>query len=120
MELNHFVDVSLDKMDDVKERSVRLAGLVTEVFEGVTQKGLGYKKYTLQDFKGSKQFGLYNEQFKNFGNLVTLGAVLYVEGMILQSKGSATARYCRKAAYEKYHLESTYRRYHRKTNHRTE
>lgn len=81
MELNHFVDVSLDKMDDVKERSIRLAGLVTEVFEGTTQKGLGYKKFTLQDFKGSKQFGLYNEQFNNFGNLVTLGAVLYVEGM---------------------------------------
>jgi len=91
MELNHFVDVSLDKMDDIKERSVRLAGLVTEVFEGTTQKGLGYKKFALQDFKGSKQFGLYNEQFKNFGNLVTLGAVLYVEGM--NSKGYNSDNY---------------------------
>jgi len=80
MELNHFIDISLDKMVDLKERSVRLAGLVTEVFEGTTQKGLGYKKFTLQDFKGSHQFGVYNEQYNNFGKLVTLGAVLYIEG----------------------------------------
>ncbi len=91
MELNHFVDVALDKMDEVKEQSVRLAGLVTEVFEGTTQKGLGYKKFTMQDFKGSKQFGVYNEQFKNFGNLVTLGAVLYIEGM--NSKGYNSDNY---------------------------
>ncbi len=81
MELAHFVDVTLDKMDDMKERAIKIAGLVTEVFEGTTQKGLGYKKFTLQDFKGSMQFGLYNEQFKNYGRLVTLGAVLFVEGM---------------------------------------
>ncbi len=80
MELAHFVDVNLDKMDDVKERAIRLAGLVTEVFEGTTQKGIGYKKFTLQDFNGTKQFGLYNEQFSNFGKIVTLGAVIFVEG----------------------------------------
>ena len=81
MELNHFVDLTLDKADEIKEATIRLAGLVTEVFEGTTQKGLGYKKFTLQDFKGSKQFSLYNEQFDNHGNIVKLGAVLYVEGM---------------------------------------
>ncbi len=91
MELNHFVDVTLDKVDDIKEANIRLAGLVTEVFEGTTQKGLGYKKFTLQDFRGSKQFSLYNEQYDNFGKLVKLGAVLFVEGM--NSKGYSSDNY---------------------------
>ena len=91
MELNHFVDVPLDKADDIKEATIRLAGLVTEVFEGTTQKGLGYKKFTLQDFRGSKQFSLYNEQFANYGNIVKLGAVLYIEGM--NSKGYSNDNY---------------------------
>ena len=91
MELNHFVDVPLDKVDDIKESNIRLAGLVTEVFEGSTQKGLGYKKFTLQDFRGSKQFSLYNEQYDNYGKIVKLGAVLYVEGM--NSKGYSSDNY---------------------------
>lgn len=81
MELNHFVDVPLDKADDVRERLMKLAGLVTEVFEGTTQKGLGYKRFTLQDFRGSMQFSLYNEQYENYGRIVKLGAVIYVEGI---------------------------------------
>ena len=81
MELNHFVDVPLDKADEVRERLMKLAGLVTEVFEGTTQKGLGYKRFTLQDFRGSMQFSLYNEQYENYGRIVKLGAVIYVEGI---------------------------------------
>ena len=37
------------------------------------------------------QFGLYNEQYNNFGKLVNMGAVLYVEG--LNSKGYKSDNY---------------------------
>jgi len=80
MELTNFVDVPLDKAEDRKETLLHLAGLVTEVFHGTNQKGIGYCKFTLQDFRGSMQFFLSNDQYKHYGKLVDMGEVLYVEG----------------------------------------
>ncbi|MFT4567427.1 MAG: DNA polymerase-3 subunit alpha [Saprospiraceae bacterium] len=80
MELTNFVDVPLDKAEERKETLLHLAGLVTEVFHGTNQKGIGYCKFTLQDFRGSMQFFLSNDQYKHYGKLVDMGEVLFVEG----------------------------------------
>ncbi len=81
MELNHFIDVSLEKAIDRKDVLLRLAGLVTDTFHGTNQKGLGYAKFTLQDYRGSMQFFISNEQYKQFGKLIHPGEVLYLEGI---------------------------------------
>ncbi len=81
MELTNFIDVPLDKAADRKETMLRLAGLVTEVFHGTNQKGVGYCKFTLQDYRGSLQFFLSNDQYKHYGKLVDIGEVLYIEGI---------------------------------------
>jgi len=81
MELDHFVDVPLDKAEDRKEVMLKLAGLVSDCFHGTNQRGLGYAKFTLQDYRGSMQFFLTNEMYKNYGKLINPGEVLYLEGI---------------------------------------
>jgi DNA polymerase-3 subunit alpha len=91
MEIQNFTTCPLDKADDHKETVIRLAGLVTEVFHGTTQKGLGYAKFSLQDYRGTMQFSLYNENYKSFKDLINLGEVLFVEG--INSKGYNSDNY---------------------------
>ncbi|MEL6389374.1 MAG: DNA polymerase III subunit alpha [Bacteroidota bacterium] len=81
MELNHFVDLPLDRAEERREVTMRLAGLVTDTYHGTTSKGLGYAKFTLQDYRGSMQFSLYNEQYNSFQALIRPGEVLFVEGI---------------------------------------
>ncbi len=80
MELDNFTTCPLDNAENFKETTLKLAGMVSEVYHGTTQKGLGYARFTLQDFKGNMQFGIYNEMYKNFGTLINMGEILYVEG----------------------------------------
>ncbi len=81
MEIQNFTTCALDVAHERRDTIIRLAGLVTEVFHGVTQKGLGYARLTLQDYKGSMSFGLYNEAYKSFKDLINMGEVLFVEGL---------------------------------------
>ena len=68
-----------------------MGGIVTEAHFGTTQKGTGYVRFTLQDFTGSFQINLYNEQFESFKHLITKGQVLYVEG--INEKGYQSDRF---------------------------
>ena len=52
--------------DQINEKLLKLGGIVTEVSFGTTQKGTGYARFTMQDFTGSFQVGLYNEKFESY------------------------------------------------------
>ncbi len=81
MELANFTTCTLDDAVYKKESTLHLGGMVTEVFHGTTQKGLGYARFTLQDFKGTMQFGVYNEQYKKYGSLISMGEILFIHGI---------------------------------------
>ncbi len=91
MELVNFTTCPLDKAEDKKDTPLKLAGMVSEVFHGTTRKGLGYARFSLQDFKGTMQFGIYNEAYKNFSSLINMGEILYLEG--IYSKGYNSDNY---------------------------
>jgi DNA polymerase-3 subunit alpha len=81
LEIVNFTNCPLSKAEDIVDRNLKLAGLVTEVFHGTTQKGTGYGRFTIQDYTGSLQIALFNEQYENWKNIIFKGNVLYVEGM---------------------------------------
>ena len=81
MELTNFTSCTLDEAVHRKDTALHIAGMVTEVYHGTSQKGLGYVRFTLQDFKGNMQFGIYNEQYKQYGSLVSMGEILFIEGI---------------------------------------
>lgn len=84
MEIRNYTNCPLEKAEEVREKQLKLAGLVTDVFHGVSQKGTGYTRFTIQDYTGALQVALYNEQYENWKNLIFKGNVLYIDGMNLK------------------------------------
>ncbi len=81
LELETFVNCPLDRVDQLKERMVNIAGMVTSVFHGVSQRGTEYGKLTIQDYTGSLDINLFGEDYQRFKTLLVQGQVLYIEGM---------------------------------------
>ncbi len=78
-------------MEQTKEVAVKLAGLVTNEIHGVSQRGTSYGRFTLQDYTGTLEFSLYNEEYQRYKDLLKTGEVLYLEGM--NQKGYSGDRY---------------------------
>ncbi len=80
LELENFTSCSLDKASVYMDRTLKLAGIVTEAFHGVNQKGLGYGRFAIQDFNGALEFRLYRDDYLKYKELLHSGQVVYVEG----------------------------------------
>ncbi len=91
IEFNLFVNCPLDSIEERKDKTVRLGGIVTDVMIGTNQKGNNYGRFTIQDFKGSFQISLFGEKYESFKHLLSVGLVLYIEGVY--AKGFTQDRY---------------------------
>ncbi|NNE26490.1 MAG: DNA polymerase III subunit alpha [Saprospiraceae bacterium] len=81
MELENYVNCSLDQAQHSNGSVVKMAGIIAKVHHGVSQKnGLGYARLTLQDYTASFELGVYNEDYERYKELLTEGQVLYVVG----------------------------------------
>jgi DNA polymerase-3 subunit alpha len=82
-EMNHLITTTLDRFDDVKEdkRKVTIAGIVGNVRRGENQRGNGYCRFDLIDYKGIENIGLFRESFNSFQHLAIDGAAIYIKGI---------------------------------------
>jgi len=80
LELNNFTSCTLDRAEQYMDRPLKIAGLVTEAFHGVNQKGVGYGRFAIQDFNGSLEFRLYRDDYLKYKELLHSGQVVYIEG----------------------------------------
>ena len=80
LEVENFTNCPLDLIEKFKDRKLRIAGIVTEAQHRVSRKGTGYGIFTLQDFRGSLQIRLFNEDYKKYKSLFEQGEALYLEG----------------------------------------
>ena len=46
-----------------------------------SKRGTNYARFTLQDYSGSYEFTLFNEQYESFKHLLVKGNVIYMEGI---------------------------------------
>ncbi|HMQ07197.1 MAG TPA: DNA polymerase III subunit alpha [Saprospiraceae bacterium] len=81
MEMKNYTNCSLVKAVDVYDVLLKVAGIVTEVFHGISQKGTGYCRFTIQDYNGALKISIFNEQYEQWKSLLFKGNVLYIEGM---------------------------------------
>jgi DNA polymerase-3 subunit alpha len=83
VELDHYVTCELSMLEEIaaKGRRVSVAGIVQGARFGANARGNGNCRFTLQDYTGSYDFGLYRETFEQFKSLVTDGQVLFIEGV---------------------------------------
>jgi len=92
MELENYVNCALSQATKMIDSEMKIAGIVTDAFHGVSQRnGLGYARITIQDYAGSFDFGVYNEDYEKYKNLLTVGQVLYVVGKHQKYRGSDRA-----------------------------
>lgn len=87
-EIENFTTNQLASLNMIKDRGVKIAGMVTEEYHGENSRGLKYGKFTIQDFDGSLDFTLNNEPYQKFGPLLKKGQVVYIEGINQKSFSS--------------------------------
>ncbi len=88
LELKHFTTHTLAQVAQTEGIPVKIAGIVTSVLQGVSQRGSSYVRFTLQDFKGSLELSLRNEQADDWKGRIEKGKVLYIEGKMRKGYNS--------------------------------
>jgi DNA polymerase-3 subunit alpha len=87
LELEHYIDMPLDQIDRKNPSTIHVAGLITQAFHGITRnRGLGYARFTIQDYTGSFDVGLYRETYMKFKDFIKNGQVVYVVGKHVTNK----------------------------------
>ncbi len=81
LEFSAFINARLDDIENLPDKSLKLGGFITEVNVLQSKRGTNYARFTLQDYSGSYEFTLFNEQYETFKHLLVKGNVIYMEGM---------------------------------------
>lgn len=81
LEFQYFVSHTLEQAENVKDKLLKVGGIITDVRHGVSQRGTSYGRFTVQDYRGSLEIALYTEQYEDYKNLLFKGNILYIEGM---------------------------------------
>lgn len=80
LEIEHFTNCPLDMVTIYKDKHLKVAGIVTAADHRITKKGTGWGIFTLQDFRGSLDVRLFNEDYKKYKDIFTIGEALFIEG----------------------------------------
>lgn len=80
IEVENFTNCSMDMIEHYKDRKLKLAGIVTDVQHRVSKKGTGYGMFTVEDYRGALELKLFNEDYKKYKDLFTIGEALFLEG----------------------------------------
>lgn len=80
MEMKHFVQVALNRLEDYKDRKITIGGLVTNAQHRISQRGTGYGYFTIQDFSGSLEFPLFSEDYQKWKHLLEPNQVIHITG----------------------------------------
>ncbi|MEE9440109.1 MAG: DNA polymerase III subunit alpha [Saprospiraceae bacterium] len=80
LELKNFTTHKLDEVERTENSLVKVAGIVTSTMIGISQRGTSYARFTIQDYRGSLELSLYNEQCEDWKGRISNGKVLYIEG----------------------------------------
>lgn len=75
-----FANVTLDRVDDFKNQKVKIAAFVSSANHRVSKKGTGFGIFTIQDYKGTTEFALFNEDYARFSPILQPGVSVFIEG----------------------------------------
>ena len=87
MELS-YANATLDKVQDMKNQRVKVAAFVSSVSHRVSRKGTGFGSFVIQDYKGSQEFALFNEDYARFSPILQTGVSVLIEGEMKQKWNS--------------------------------
>ena len=75
-----YANMTLDRASEFKNQRIKIAAFVSAVNHRVSKKGTGFGIFTIQDYKGSLEFALFNEDYARFSPILQPGISVYIEG----------------------------------------
>ena len=84
-EMNMFTNIGVDQLsalDQLTGREIRFAGMVSGVKDGVSAKGNPYGSMVIDDYSGSYELRLYDEEYTSFKNFFTNNTFVFVRAMV--------------------------------------
>ncbi|MFK8302023.1 DNA polymerase III subunit alpha [Capnocytophaga stomatis] len=77
--LDNFCNLSLTQLQDLSpliNREISVAGMITDVQHRTSKNGKGWASFILEDYDGSYEFKLFNDDYLKFRNYLVLGTFL--------------------------------------------
>jgi len=85
LEIKTFTNCTLNDIEKVKNRDLKIAGIVTATETKISKNGNQYCRFTLEDFTGSYVFTLFGKDYLNFKTFIeTPNAMLHISGKYQQ------------------------------------
>ncbi|MBT8218240.1 MAG: DNA polymerase III subunit alpha [Bacteroidia bacterium] len=84
-EVDNFTTCTLEDLDRYKGQRVKVAGIITSAENRLDRKGVGYGRYTLEDYNGSLEFMMRKEAYRDYRNRLEKGEVVLIEAAYKQS-----------------------------------
>lgn len=81
-----------DWLQNRENASWRIGGLITKAETATSFNGTPYGRYTIEDYKGSWDFALYDDQFEQFSRFMKANAYVMLTGTI-QQRGADSTKY---------------------------
>ncbi len=77
-EIKAFTTCAISEIDNYKNKEIKIAGIVTDFQEKVSQKGTKWGKVMIEDFQGSIEITLFGEDFLKFKHFFVLDNMLFL------------------------------------------
>ena len=87
-EMKMFTNIGVEQLSNLEQfsgREVRFAGMVSGVKGGVSSKGNPYGSMVIDDYSGSYELRLYDEEYTSFKNFFTDNTFVFVRAMVRTS-----------------------------------
>lgn len=84
IEIKNFTNSTLNQVSETKNQKVRVAGIVSECYDGESSRGSKFMKFSIQDYDGSLEMRIYNEAYEKWSPFIKIGQILYLEGFNYQ------------------------------------
>ncbi|MBR1550235.1 MAG: DNA polymerase III subunit alpha [Bacteroidales bacterium] len=84
-EMNMFTNIGVEQLSALEQlsgREVRFAGMVTGVKDAVSAKGNPYGSMVIDDYTGSYELRLYDDEYTSFKNFFTDNTFVYVRAQV--------------------------------------
>lgn len=85
-EMKHFRFVNLSDVPQYTNKTIRVAGFVTDAEHRTTKKGSKFGKFVLNDYSGHMEIVLWENNYVQFSNFLDNGQKLMIQGMYAEHK----------------------------------
>lgn len=85
-EMTHYGFLPCSSVTEHLGRKIRIGGFVTEAYHGITKKGDGWGRFTLNDYSGTFQIALWRDNYIRFKDFIENDFKIVVEGVYQEQK----------------------------------